>query len=211
MSYDETVMKDYKRSRGVLERIKLLMPGYRGYRNKNVRRDVDKEVRSEVARQFDNCKTVMIGLKGNFVAKNDMETAKELERIIVKTDTYISDMESAEAGYSAAWEVNKTLNGDLDEVMEWDAKLLEEAEELKTALKDITSKADAGENVMDKLREIERFMDGLDGALGERMKVVRGISKAAKTTTNEYDPDLNKKEKKGFFARIADKFRRNKD
>lgn len=213
MSYDEQVMKDYKKSRGLLERIKLIIPGYRGYRNKNVRRDVDKEVRSEVARQFGCCKETLVGLKNDYVAKNDLEMAKILEKVIVKIDTYISDMESAEAGYSAAWEVNKTLNGDLDEVMEWDGRLLDECVELSAALKIIVSKADAGEDIKAQLKEVERFIDGLDNALGERMKVVRGIADGGKTKTNEYDPDLVRKEeeKKGFFGRIADKFRKKKE
>ena len=59
MGYDDTVMDASKENRGIFERICLWIPGYRGYRQKNIRRDVDKEVRAQVARTIEESKTVL--------------------------------------------------------------------------------------------------------------------------------------------------------
>ena len=42
--------------RNLFERAAMYIPGYRGYRNKNIRREVDKEVRREVVRSLTGCK-----------------------------------------------------------------------------------------------------------------------------------------------------------
>ena len=144
MGYDDTVMEASKENRGILERICLWIPGYRGYRQKNIRRDVDQEVRAQVARAIDECKTILANIQRGVVENGDIQMAKSVERLRVKTDTYLKNIESAEAGYSGIWEATKTLEDELEAVMEWDAKLLESADDLKKLLNAIMDKVDAG-------------------------------------------------------------------
>ena len=177
MGYDDTVMEASKENRGILERICLWIPGYRGYRQKNIRRDVDQEVRAQVARAIDECKTTLANIQRGVVENGDIQMAKSVERLRVKTDTYLKNIESAEAGYSGIWEATKTLEDELEAVMEWDAKLLESADDLKKLLNAIMDKVDAGSvDIKADLRGIERFLDDLDAGLGTRMQVIRGLA-----------------------------------
>ena len=177
MGYDDTVMEASKENRGILERICLWIPGYRGYRQKNIRRDVDQEVRAQVARAIDECKTILANIQRGVVENGDIQMAKSVERLRVKTDTYLKNIESAEAGYSGIWEATKTLEDELEAVMEWDAKLLESADDLKKLLNAIMDKVDAGSvDIKADLRGIERFLDELDAGLGTRMQVIRGLA-----------------------------------
>lgn len=177
MGYDDTVMEASKDNRGIFERICLWIPGYRGYKQKNIRRDVDKEIRSEVARAIEECKSVLAEIQRGVVENGDVQMAKTVERVRVKTDTYLKNIESAEAGYSGIWESTKTLEDELEAVMEWDAKLLESAYDLKKLLKMTWSKVDNGSvDIKSDIREIERFLQDLDDGLGTRMKVLRGLA-----------------------------------
>ena len=177
MGYDDTVMEASKENRGILERICLWIPGYRGYKQKDIRRDVDKEVRAQVARSIDRCKTTLANIQRGVVENGDIQMAKSVERLRVKTDTYLKNIESAEAGYSGIWEATKTLEDELEAVMEWDAKLLESADDLKKLLNAIMDKVDAGSvDIKADLRGIERFLDDLDAGLGTRMQVIRGLA-----------------------------------
>ena len=177
MGYDDTVMEASKDNRGIFERICLWIPRYRGYKQKNIRRDVDKEIRSEVARAIEECKSVLAEIQRGVVENGDVQMAKTVERVRVKTDTYLKNIESAEAGYSGIWEATKTLEDELEAVMEWDAKLLESAYDLKKLLKMTWSKVDNGSvDIKSDIREIERFLQDLDDGLGTRMKVLRGLA-----------------------------------
>lgn len=177
MGYDDKVMEASKENRGILERISLWIPGYRGYRQKNIRRDVDQEVRSHVVRSIDVCKTVLANIQRGVLENGDVQMAKTVERTRVKTDTYLKNIESAEAGYSGIWEATKTLEDELDAVMEWDAKLLESADELKRLLDNIMAKVDAGSvDIRADMRDVERFLDELDTGLDTRRQVLLGLS-----------------------------------
>lgn len=177
MGYDDTVMEASEENRGILERISLWIPGYRGYRQRNIRRDVDREVRAQVVRSVDECKTILANIQRGVVENGDIHMAKSVERLRIKTDTYLKNIESAEAGYSGIWEATKTLEDELEAVMEWDAKLLESAADLKKLLNSIMDRVDAGSvDIKADLRGIERSLDDLDAGLGTRMQVIRGLA-----------------------------------
>lgn len=195
MGYDDTVMDASKENRGIFERICLWIPGYRGYRQKNIRRDVDKEVRTQVARTIEESKTVLSTIQRGVVELGDIQMAKTVERIRVKTDTYLKNIESAEAGYSGIWEVTKTKEGELEAVMEWDAKLIESGQDLKKLLNSIMDKVDSGSSdIKADIREVERFLDDLDAGLGTRMQVIRGLA----------EPETEKESK---INKLANRFR----
>ena len=195
MGYDDTVMDASKENRGIFERICLWIPGYRGYRQKNIRRDVDKEVRAQVARTIEESKTVLSAIQRGVVELGDIQMAKTVERIRVKTDTYLKNIESAEAGYSGIWEVTKTKEGELEAVMEWDAKLIESGQDLKKLLNSIMDKVDSGNSdIKADIREVERFLDDLDAGLGTRMQVIRGLA----------EPETEKESK---INKLANRFR----
>ena len=177
MSYGDTVTDKGISDRGLFERAALYIPGYRGYRNKNIRREVDKEVRREVVRSLTGCKTDLAEIQKNMIGNGDIQNAKECDRVKTKTDTYLKRIESAEAGYSGLWEAVKTLDEELKAVVEWDAKLLEGSAELRDLTKKLLEETDEGKtDVKGDLRKVERLVDELTDGLNERIKVLKGLT-----------------------------------
>ena len=177
MSYGDTVTDKGISDRGLFERAALYIPGYRGYRNKNIRREVDKEVRREVVRSLTGCKTDLAEIQKNMIGNGDIQNAKECDRVKIKTDTYLKRIESAEAGYSGLWEAVKTLDEELKAVVEWDAKLLEGSAELRELTKKLLDETDEGKtDVKADLRKVERLVDELTDGLNERIKVLKGLT-----------------------------------
>ena len=177
MTYGETVTDKSISDRGLFERAAMYIPGYRGYRNKNIRREVDKEVRREVVRSLTGCKNELSNIQRNIVSNGDIDNAKECDRIKVKTDTYLKRIESAEAGYSGLWEAVKTLDAELKAVVEWDARLLEGSADLRALTTKLLEETDDGKtDVKADLRKIERLVDELTDGLNERMKVLKGLT-----------------------------------
>ena len=177
MSYGDTVTDKGISDRGLFERAAMYIPGYRGYRDKNIRREVDKEVRREVVRSLTGCKTDLSSIQKNIISNGNIEIAKECDRVKVKTDTYLKRIESAEAGYSGLWEAIKTLESELKAVVEWDARLLEGSAELRTLTKQLLDDTDNGKvDVKADIRKIERLVDDLTDGLNERVKVLKGLT-----------------------------------
>ncbi len=176
---EDKYMEKSKQDRGIFEKISLYIPGYSGYRQRNMRRDIDRLVRSHVAMSIKEVKTVMNDLKRQVMENGDMQSVKTMERIATKIDTYMKTIESAESGYSGMWETIKTNEGDLDAIIEWDEKLVVGSEELKELLRGLRSNVDEGSpDVKAELRDIERHVDDLKDALNERKLVIKGLADA---------------------------------
>ena len=177
MSYGETVTDKGISDRDLFERAAMYIPGYRGYRNKNIRREVDKEVRREVTRSLSGCKSDLSNIQKNLISGGDVQNAKECDRVRIKTDTYIKRIESAESGYSGLWEAVKTLDAELKAVVEWDANLLEGSARLRELTSGLLEDTDNGKvDVKADLRGIERQVDALTDGLNERQKVIKGLT-----------------------------------
>lgn len=170
-------MEKSKADRGIFERISLYIPGYKGYREKNIRRDIDRLVRSHVGLQIKEVKTVMSDLKRQVLENGDMASVKSMERISTKIDTYMKSIESAESGYSGLWETIKTTESDLDSIVEWDEKLVVCSSELKDMLSEFRDKVDEGaSDVKQDIRAIEKHVDDLRDGLNARKLVLKGLA-----------------------------------
>ena len=177
MSYGDTVMDKGKSDRGLFERAAMYIPGYRGYRDKNIRREVDKEVRREVVRSLTGCKNDLGSIQKNAIGNGDVQNAKECDRVKTKTDTYLKRIESAESGYSGLWEAVKTLESELTAVVEWDAKLLEGSADLRALTQQLLEDTDNGKvDIKADIRKVERLVDELTDGLNERIKVLKGLT-----------------------------------
>lgn len=166
-----------KADRGIFERIALFIPGYKGYREKNIRREIDRLVRSHVALSIKEAKTVTSDVKRQILDLGDIASVKSIERINTKIDTYMKSIESAESGYSGMWEAIKTTDSDLDAIVEWDEKLVICCEELKKKLEEFRGRVDSGAtDFKQDIRSIENYVDELRDGLNQRKIVIRGLS-----------------------------------
>ena len=205
-------MQKSKEDRGIFERIALYVPGYKGYREKNIRREVDRLVRSHVALSIKEAKTVLNDLKREVMENGDLDSVKAMERIANKIDTYMKSIESAESGYSGIWETMKTVESDLDAVVEWDERLIINSMELKQILSDLRDKVDAGESdIKTDIRAVERHVDDLRDGLNERKLVLKGLADSAaadapveiepEAAPAAAEPEEEPKKKRGLFGR----------
>ncbi len=178
MGYDEVVRSEAKSDRGWFDRIKGRIPLYKGYRDKNLRREMDLEVRDEVVRSLGKVKTVMADLQSCALELGDLDSMKKIEKTRTKLDTYIKKIDSAESGYSGFYAAAKTEEEELDAVMEWDAKLLDNSADMLELAKRTLSRIDMGDEgaLKAELRNLERFLDSLIDDFEQRDKVLKGLS-----------------------------------
>ena len=174
MTIDETVESQMKKNQSLIERIGLYIPIYRGYRDKNLRREEDRAVRAEVARVLEKVKLDLVTIQRATV--NDLELMRDTERIRSKADRYYIDVKKAVNGYSAFHNAVKILESELDSLIEWDASLMGDAATLKRETADLVKKIDAGETkIKVPLRDLESTIDRLIEDYNERETVMRGF------------------------------------
>lgn len=173
MSVDQKVESEMKSKLSLYERVALYVPGYRGYREKNLRRDEDRAVRNEVAKTLAGAKSDLAEIQRGLVSQPDL--MMDVERVRTKVDRYDIMVRKSVNGYSGFHDSIKIGESDLDALVRWDAKLVDDIELLRTACGDLLKSVDLEVGSKDEIRNLERGVDGLIEAYNERDTVMKGF------------------------------------
>lgn len=173
MALNDTVKDKMKSDMSLTERIALYIPGYRGYREKNLRREQDRAVRNELSRAIQGTKADLATIQRELVSQPNLML--DVERIRTKVDRYDVDVRKAVNGYSAFHNAVKILEDDLDRLVKWDAELIDDIQLMRQATSDLLRSVDDADEVKAEIRNLERGIDGLIEAYLQRESVMRGF------------------------------------
>ena len=174
MSLDQKVQQKMDNDRSLTERIALYVPIYRGYKQKNLRRDEDRAVRQEVARVLETVKNDLATVQRASV--NDLALMRDAERIRAKADKDYIGVKKSVGGYSRFHDPVKITESDLQNLVRWDAMLIENAVLLKSQTEALIQAADSGSGDMKTmLRELEKRVDVLAEEHTARDAVMKGF------------------------------------
>jgi len=152
-------------SQNALERLMNAIPGFKGYRERELRRDTDKVQREHLATRLNDVKKVLNDAAntatraGRLDAINDIETARK------RLDMVINKIRYADRGYAGFFDTVKVDEAMLARVYEFDVALVESVDRI------VTTAASAGESLRPLIDEI----DALDAKLAERDTILTGI------------------------------------
>jgi hypothetical protein len=149
----------------LLEKIELAVPGYHGYKKKELMREDDRIIRGKVADML-------------AMARKDLERALQrcamvncqqlvaIDGMRKKLIALESRVRHAEAGYSGYFDRIKVREKELNALIEYDAKLIELAQaiadavgKLNGAIADPRNLGMAVFDLDDKMRELEETLD----------------------------------------------------
>ena len=173
MALNDTVKDKMKSDMSLTERIALYIPGYRGYREKNLRREQDRAVRNELSRAIQGTKADLATIQRELISQPNLML--DVERIRTKVDRYDVDVRKAVNGYSAFHDAVKILEDDLDRLVKWDAQLVDDIQLMRQATSDLLRSVDDADEVKAEIRNLERGIDGLIEAYLQRESVMRGF------------------------------------
>lgn len=161
-----------------MERALTYIPLYGGYRKKNIRRDVDREVRMFVVRTMKGVKTDLKNVHRNVVENGgDVRLMRDVERLGTKVDTHATRIEKAVNGYSGLWANVKKKDDELDAVIEWDVKLLEGADSLRRSSEKLRAESEiADADIKGSLNKMENDVDDLMEEFMQRDAVLKGFT-----------------------------------
>ena len=173
--------KDYlgkvRGERGLLEKIMGYIPGYRGYKEKELRRESDRLVRTEVVNRLKTAKTTFRRTFANpsAVQKLSGDDAYRFDALNSRLDRVTQRIDRAVAGYAGMFDAVKVKEDKLDSVIQHDVSLIEKADSVKADVEKAVSidpGTDEWRTAMDalisKVEELDRLVD-------ERSNLLRGL------------------------------------
>lgn len=175
MAIDETVKNEMKEKMSLYERVAMYVPLYRGYREKNLRREQDRAVRGELSRALQGAKTDLASIQRMLVDSQGL--MMDVERIRTKVDHFDVKVRKAVNGYSGFHDAVKIDESDLEALASFDAQMMEDIGAFREASSELLDMTDAGEAAGKDVRAIERAIDGMIEAYDRRDAVMKGFDK----------------------------------
>lgn len=117
-------------NRGTLKKLELLIPGLRGYRNKEDIRVSDELLRNQVADKLDLVKANLEGLRKQMANSGDYTNLGSVGSLIFQIQQFSGEVRHAQQGYSgfaATFQINE---GKLNDLYDYDIEFVNAAVQL---------------------------------------------------------------------------------
>jgi hypothetical protein len=168
----DRILDKAREGQNLLEKIANLIPGFKGYREKELRRDADRLQREYLASRLDECKkplndiSAAVSRSGNLDVINDNETARK------RLDKVANRIRYADRGYAGFFDAIKVKEDALERVYQFDLRLVGGVE----AIRDTANAATGAPDVTQAVRDMITAIDAVDASLADRESILTGIS-----------------------------------
>jgi len=177
LSVKKGMVEKAKEEMRLSERILAALPGFRGYKEKEIRRESDKLIRSHLYQRLMEARK---DLKETFQKLSDNklhEVLTDMDRFIMRFDRISEKINHASYGYAGFFNIVKVEEEKLDKMIDFDTNMLDEVEKIveeATAFKKEAAKQKF-ENVRDHISSLDDMLETLEETFEERDEVIKGV------------------------------------
>jgi len=170
----------YEKAKGEMrlsERILAEIPGFRGYKEKELRRESDRLIRNHLYLKLTEARK---DLKEIFQKLSDnrlQEVLTDMDRFIMRFDRVSEKINHASYGYAGFFNVVKVNEEKLDNMIEFDNGLIDDVDKIvaeTTAFKKEIMKQNF-EKVREYIQNLSDMTEELEEAFSGREEVIMGV------------------------------------
>lgn len=158
---------------GPLQRLIGYLPGFNGYREREIRRAADKIIRDYFVRKLQSVMEKVNKIKRELVEASYLEPLEGIDRISRRLERLTDSIRFADYGYTGFFDAIKIKEEELDRVYEYDFSLTQDIDKIDSTVNLIISSL-KGE-WSEKLKELNDVLEELDGKFKERKNIFLGM------------------------------------
>ncbi len=151
-----------------IRNLQRMLPGYKGYEARETRRDADKMLRVQVAKQFRDQQGDLNRLIQDMTKGGGLRYLDDLDRISTGIDRFVVKLETAPRGYAGWFEVITIDETDLDLLYQFDLRLANSAGLLAERISVVQRQFNEAGDVGAAIAELQSFVDDLNRQLDAR-------------------------------------------
>jgi len=178
MSEKKDVLGKAKGEMRLSERITDLIPGFRGYKEKELRRESDKLIRNHLYLKLLKMKKDLRSIFQKLSDRRYLDVLTDMDRLVAKTDRLSYKVNHASYGYSGFFNVVKVKEENLDRMIDFDNVLVGEVESLMADVSAFKADITKGEtkNVKENILNLIDKVDAFEEAFDKRKEVIIGVT-----------------------------------
>jgi ribosomal protein L17 len=159
-------------SQSGLERLLKKVPGFSGYKDKELRREADKLLRVAVADQFDDQRRRLSELQMQLISQAQIEYVDDLERAIMKLQLLIDRIKTASYGYAGLFDAVRVKEDQLDALYDFDNQMLDFVDDVAASVDQVASAIAAKEGTGLAIAELVVMVEQANLTFGHRREAI---------------------------------------
>ncbi len=178
MSENNDVYAQSKSQMRLSERIVAALPGFRGYKEKELRRESDKLVRNNLYLKLTKDKDDVRAISQKLADKRYMDVLTDIDRLTAKMDRITEKVNHASYGYAGFYDIVKIKEENLDRMITFDNQLLDEVNALTATIGDLKTQLLSNNfaNLKDKIQAIADKIELLEDTFDKREQIILGVT-----------------------------------
>ena len=160
------------------ERIAAFIPGFHGYKEKEIRRESDRLIRNHLYLKLSTEKNDLREIEQKLADRRYFDVLTNMDRLVAKMDRVVEKVNHASYGYSGFFDAVKVREDSLDRMIAFDNKLIDGITALATEIDglkaDLASGATA--NLNTRVQNVTDKLDGLESTFDQRNEVIMGVT-----------------------------------
>jgi hypothetical protein len=178
MSEKKDVYAEAKKQMRLGERIVAAIPGFRGYKEKELRRESDRLIRNHLHLKLSESKDDLKAVFQKLSDRRYFDVITDMDRLMAKVDRITEKVNHASYGYSGFFNIVKVTEENLDRMIDFDNKLIGEAEGLAADVDAFKAEIAKGEtkNVKERVQSVTDEIEAFEETFDKRAEVILGVT-----------------------------------
>ena len=160
------------------ERIASFIPGFRGYKEKELRRESDRLIRNHLYLKLSIEKNDLREIEQKLADRRYFDVLTDMDRLLAKMDRVVEKINHASYGYSGFFDAVKVREENLDHMIDFDNKLLDGINALATEIDAFKADLASGvtTNLKTRVQNVTDKLESLENTFDQRNEIILGVS-----------------------------------
>jgi hypothetical protein len=163
--------------RGLLKKLELAIPGFRGYRKREDLRIADSLLRKQLANNLGKIREKMELARQDLTKKMEMDLIDNMAQLMNNITSTENRVRHAEQGYSGISADFNVREDELNKIYEWDLNLLSDLENLSNSASSLQSTIITGNttDINQKINEVESEIREFNSLFDKRIQTIADL------------------------------------
>jgi hypothetical protein len=168
------IYEKVKDSRNLVEKLGSIIPGWKGYQERQERRKADQLMRQTLAEKLVGQRKRLDVAQKALIEAGKIDLVDDVGSAVTQLQTFIDRVRLASYGYSGLFDAVKVNQAELEQMYNFDAALFEYVDRLDTANDRLREAIDTGEALKETVRIIQDICREANSTFDEREHVIMG-------------------------------------
>ena len=156
------------------ERLVGSIPGYKGYKERELRREADKLLRTHLAGRLDEQRGRLVGLMGELTEAGRLSEITDLEKAVLRLQRLIDRLRTAAYGYAGLFDAVKVEQRQLDALYQFDLDLTVQVDQIAAMVAALELKVSQEEGIAAETKALLGTLQAVNDLFGRRAEAITG-------------------------------------